>query len=272
MPLVDSFDPGKGDAMDYNRSEDDGKHRSHRFLGANQLVPTLLDLPGSDEHVELVEQWLRGEIEIPEIADKWRNGPAIPIKLVAPSEIEAGSDLQLSVMITNNKTGHNFPTGPLDVIQSWLEIVVTDQDGRELYTSGTLDENHFIEPGSFIFKAEPVDQYNNIIDRHNLWEMVGVRYSRALYPGYSDNAYFEIPVPDSIGASEELTVEIPSGELEGSESSSTLTISARLRYRKINQYLVNLVFGSIYDDPTAHVTTLSSDRVRINVIPKISSR
>lgn len=272
MPLVNSFDPAKGDPLDYNRTEDDGKHRSHRFLGANQLVPTLLELPGSEEHVKLVEQWLRGEIEIPEIADKWKTGPAVPIKLVTPSEIEAGSDLQLSVMITNNKTGHNFPTGPLDIIQSWLEIVVTDQDGNKLYTSGTLDKDNFIEPGSFIFKAEPVDEYNNVIDRHNLWEMVGVRYSRALYPGHSDNAYFEIPVPDSLEAQEELAVSIPSSEIALQSSSTKLSVSVKLKYRKINQFLMNKVFGNVYDDPTAHVTTLSSDENSVTVIPNISSK
>ncbi len=272
MPLVDSNDPALGDPMDYNRSEDDGKHRSHRFLGANQLVPSLLDLPGAEEHVKLTEKWIRGEIEIPEIEDKWRSGPAIPVKLVAPSEIEAGSDLQLSVMITNNKTGHNFPTGPLDIIQSWLEIIITDQEGNRLYTSGTLDEENFIEPGSFIFKAEPVDEYNNVIDRHNLWEMVGVRYSRALYPGHSDNAYFEIPIPDSIGASEQLSVDISSGDLDMRKTSTTLNISAKLKYRKINQFLMNKVFGDVYEDPTARVTTVSSDQKKITVIPQISSK
>jgi len=272
MPLVDSFDPASGDPLDYNRSENDGKHRSHRFLGANQMVPALLDLPGSDEHVKLVEKWLRGEIEIPEIKDKWATGPAIPIRVVAPEEIEAGEELSLSVVITNNKTGHNFPTGPLDIIQSWLEVVITDQDGREIYSSGTLDENHFIEPGSFIFKAEPVDEYNNIIDRHNLWEMVGVRYSRALYPGYSDNAYYEIKVPETPGKSEKVSMEIPADQTEYATPVTSLNISVRLRYRKINQYLMNLVFGNTYDDPTAHITTLSSAQATVRVVPKISSR
>lgn len=272
MPLVDSFDPAKGDPLDYNRSKDDGKHRSHRFLGANQMVPTLLDLPGAEEHVKLVEEWLRGEVEIPEIADKWKAGKAIPIKLVTPAEVESGSNLNMSIVITNNKTGHNFPTGPLDVIQAWLEIVVTDQDGNEVYASGTLDDRHFIKPGAFIFKAEPVDEYNNIIDRHNLWEMVGVRYSRALYPGHSDNAYFEIPIPDSLGAEKAVPLNIPSENIAKAETATTLTISARLQYRKINQYLMNAVFGSVYDNPTAHITTISSDQKEIKVIPRLSSR
>ncbi|MGK7368977.1 MAG: cytochrome b/b6 domain-containing protein [Candidatus Halalkalibacterium sp. M3_1C_030] len=272
MPLVDSFDPAKGDPLDYNRSNEDGKHRSHRFLGANQMIPTLLDLPGAEKHVKLVEEWLRGEIEIPEIADKWKPGKAIPIKLVGPGEIESGSDLNISIVITNNKTGHNFPTGPLDIIQAWLEIVVKDQDGNKVYTSGTLDDRNFIKPGAFIFKAEPVDQYNNIIDRHNLWEMVGVRYSRALYPGHSDNAYFEIPIPDSLGAEKDFALNIPSDKLTEGESAKILTISAKLQYRKINQYLMNAVFGNVYDDPTAHITTLSTDQKEVKVIPNSSSR
>ena len=41
------------------------------------------------------------------------------------------------------------------------------------------DERNFLQPGTFLFKAEPVDQYGNLIDRHNLWEMVGVRFRRA---------------------------------------------------------------------------------------------
>lgn len=48
MPLVDSTDPAAGDSMDYNRSPDDHKHRSHRFLAANNFVPALLHLEGAD--------------------------------------------------------------------------------------------------------------------------------------------------------------------------------------------------------------------------------
>lgn len=272
MPLVDSFDPARGDPLDYNRSTEDGKHRSHRFLGTNQFVPKLLDLPGSEEHVRWIEQWLRGEIEIPEIADKWKSGPAIPIKLITPSEVRAGDSLRISVLITNNKTGHNFPTGPLDIIQAWLKVVVTDQSGNVLFASGTLDQNHFIKPGSFIFKAEPVDQSNNIIDRHNLWEMVGVRYSRALYPGRSDNAYFEVQIPDSVGSGKELSLTIPLLKPNESRSVTKLHITAQLQYRKINQYLMNVVFGNSMEDPTAPVTTLSGDSKTVNVLSGVASK
>lgn len=248
MPLQDSFDPARGDALDYNRTSDDGKHRSHRFLGANQFVPALLDLPNAEEHVEKIEQWLRGEYEIPEIADKWKGGNVIPIRLFAAESIAAGKELELEILLENRKAGHHFPTGPLDIIQSWVEIIARDQNDRKLFSSGELDEEYFIEPGSFIFRAEPVDQYGNPIDRHNLWDMVGVRYSRALYPGRSDYARFSFLVDES--ETEEIT---------------DIYITAKLQYRKINQFLMKAAFTEMFGIPTAPVTTLSEDSIHVKV-------
>ncbi|MDX1672701.1 MAG: hypothetical protein R3211_10195, partial [Balneolaceae bacterium] len=266
MPLVDSFDPASGDPLDYNRSTDDGKHRSHRFLGANQFVPKLLGLPGAEEHVDLVEKWLQGKIEIPEIEDKWTSGPSVPIKLIMEDTVRIGDKVDIGVTFRNNKVGHNFPTGPLDIIQSWLQIVVTDQNGNTLFTTGTLDENNFIEPGSFIFKAEPVDEYNNIIDRHNLWEMVGVRYSRALFPGYSDHTRYSFTLND---ITERSATDLPGSGPAPSYSHDPITelrVVAKLNYRKMNQYLMNAMFEGILENPTAPVTTLSTDQKIVTVI------
>ena len=244
MPLLDSADPASGDPMDYNRSPHDGKHRSHRFLAANQFVPELLDLPDAKEHTRLTEEWLQGKIDIPEIAEKWKAGPAVPIQLLAPAEARPGGKLSLAVNILNNKPGHDFPTGPMDIIQAWVQIVVTDQDGHQLFASGTVDDRHFIQPGSFIFKAEAVDQEGNLIDRHNLWELVGVRYSRALFPGFSDRADYSFRIP--------------------SRSVTEIHVEARLLYRKIEQNLINFLFGED-SGVTAPVTVISRDQVTIPV-------
>ncbi|MEE8183703.1 MAG: cytochrome b/b6 domain-containing protein, partial [Acidobacteriota bacterium] len=159
MPLVDSHDPAAGDSEEYNRTPQDGKHRSHRFLASNQFMPELLELEGWENHVDLTRRWLQGKIEIPEIHDKWAEGPIVQITLDVPESISPGEEIPVRVILTANKVGHDYPTGPLDIIQSWLEVRVTDGNGREVFRSGTRDEKHFIEPGSFMFKAEPVDQY-----------------------------------------------------------------------------------------------------------------
>jgi hypothetical protein len=243
MPLQDSHDPAAGDSLDYNRTAADAKHRSHRFVGANQAMPALLKLPGADTQVHLVERWLKGEYEIPEIAGKWTKGPAVALELLYPPEAVSGQPVTLRAVITSNKVGHDFPTGPLDIIQAWVELTVTAPDGQVIFASGHRDDRHFIQPGTFMFKAEPVDQYGNLIDRHNLWEMVGVRYRRSLFPGFADTAEYTFDCAGAAGraspASREdrFRFDAPAGTVPA------LHVTARLLYRKVDQYLLNFMFG-----------------------------
>jgi hypothetical protein len=268
MPLTDSRDPAAGDEADFNRSRGDGKHRSHRFLGANQYIPKAMGLEGADEHVALIERWLRGEHDIPELAGRWRDGPAVPIEIEAPERVAEGGVLDLKVHIINNKVGHDFPTGPLDIIQAWVELEVLDANGTRVYHSGAMDEEHFIETGSFMFKAEPVDRYGNLIDRHNLWEMVGVRFKRSLFPGSEEVASYN-PVctgtapegGEAASLDEEAQVPLPT-ELVG-----PLTVRAKLNYRKFDQYLLNFAFGAD-SGATAPVTVMSTDEVTVQLLPR----
>lgn len=276
MPLTASSDPGRGDDHDYNRSTGDGKHRSHRFLGANQFIPLALKLPGATEHVRLTEKWLRGEIAIPEIAEKWRDGPTVPVELIVPATVIAGRPVTLQAVLTNNKTGHDFPTGPLDIIQAWVELSVTDQAGNVVFRSGQRDSANFIAPGSFMLKAEPVDQYGNLIDRHNLWEMVGVRYRRALYPGFSDRERFTFVCPGTISDTEKQPTKSVNGDGHSPLDRSVgmrvpkshvteLHVTARLMYRKADQFLLNFLFGR-ESGLTAPVTVMSEARTTIRVV------
>lgn len=266
MPLQASRDPASGDEADSNRSGSDGLHRSHRFLGANQYIPALMELEGADEHVALIHAWLKGEVEIPEIAHKWTEGPAVPIELGLPESVRVGEAFKLQVHIINNKVGHDFPTGPLDIIQAWLHVEVTDAKGVTVFHSGRVDDRNFVETGTFMFKAEPVDRYGNLIDRHNLWEMVGVRFKRSLFPGSEEVANFDISCSGAEGPAGEAPLDesfefsVPA-DLEG-----PLSVSVALNYRKFDQYLLNFTFG---EDAglTAPITTISSATGFVELLP-----
>jgi hypothetical protein len=276
MPLVASHDPASGDDRDYNRTPDDGEHRSHRFLAANQFMPVALQLNGSDQQASLTERWLRGQVDIPEIKDKWRTGPAVPIEVEVPASVRPGEPVNIRAVLTNNKVGHDFPTGPLDIIQAWVEISVTDQAGHEIYRSGQRDSSHFIAPGSFMLKAEPVDENGNLIDRHNLWEMVGVRYRRSLFPGFTDEADYTFKCPGSeplFGTQVTRALADTASPLDRRvalrvprEGVTALHVSARLMYRKADQYLLNFLFGKDAG-LTAPVTVMSQDQKTIEVVP-----
>ncbi len=268
MPLQDSKDPAAGDDLDSYRSTDDGKHRDHRFIAANSFVPKVLELEGWEEQHELTVAWLQGKREIPEIAHKWASGPAVDIEIHSPDAVAPGEQIDLRVVVSSNKVGHDFPTGPLDIIQSWIHLEVVDDRGNVVFASGGRDEKHFIEPGAFMFKAEPVDRYGNLIDRHNLWEMVGVRYRRALFPGFSDAARYTVFCPSSEGAAVESANEGEEPRVDFKLSTpaepGTLHVRATLDYRKADQFLLNFMFGED-SGLTAPVIQMAADEKTIRI-------
>jgi len=254
MPLVASDDPASGDMTDYNRSLHDGMHRGHRTLGANQYIPQLQNLEFADEHTKLIEQWMRGELEIPEIADKWTTGPVVRMDIKAPESVKVGEQIDLRVLLTNNKTGHDYPTGPLDMIESWVELVVTDREGNVVYQTGAVDEfTDEITDSQVIFKADGFDRDGELIDRHNLWDLVGASYKRSMYPGVTDTFEESMQCPSMARGriTDNARESIPGFRSDDyvfeSNDVGELTVRATLWYRKANPAFLDRVYGTDSD-------------------------
>jgi hypothetical protein len=116
-----------------------------------------------------------------------------------------------------------------------------------------------------MFKAEPVDRYGNLIDRHNLWEMVGVRYRRAIFPGFSDVANYSFSCPSGLApaSGEEKTDSFGRDFSVGvPRVTGTLYIRATLDYRKIDQYLLDFVFGE-ENELTSPVVQMAEDEMTV---------
>ncbi|OGR49785.1 MAG: hypothetical protein A2X37_11330 [Elusimicrobia bacterium GWA2_66_18] len=238
MRLVVSQDPARGRLNDPSRGAD-GKHRSHRFIGANQAIPWLNK---DAEQFKLTEEWLKGRSVVPEIQSRWAKGAAVPIHIDAPQK--TSGRLKWQVIVTNNKAGHGVPTGPLDIIETWLEVKVLDADGKTIFVSGKLDAKNYVDKGAFFFRSRGVDENGALIDRHNLWDMVGQKTKRAIFVGYSDAAPYECALPQG--------------------TRGPLTITARLRYRKFNQFIADLATGN--NGTTFPVTDLSEDQAKVDVL------
>ena len=217
------------------------KHRNHWFAAANQWMPKVIDSPDAAGQIARVKQWLEGKKYIPEIAKVWPQGPVLPIRIVPPQALRPGEKAEFRTVISNNKAGHSFPTGPLDLIRAWVEVRVSDQTGRVIFHSGELMADDHLEPGTFVLKAEGVNAEGQEIVRHDLWHYVGAKWKRAVFPGYSDMCEYKFIVPRTV--------------------KGPLTIAARLRYRKANQYFMDFAFpGKHLQSP---ITNLSSDRVEV---------
>lgn len=217
------------------------KHRNHYFAAGNQFMPEALGSPDAAGQIERVTQWLQGRHVIPEIQKIWPEGPVVALKIEAPPTAEPGDHVRLQSILTNNKAGHGFPTGPLNIVRAWLELTVSDSSGRAIFHSGLLDAENHIEAGSYVLKPLAIDLHGRMIQEPDLWHPDGPVYRPAVLPGQSARYDYEFGIPPG--------------------SRGALRVRARLRYRKANQYFVDSVYPS--GSRTAPITDISTAEVSI---------
>lgn len=267
MPLLDNVKEVSSGVSDGDPfGPHPGQHRSHRWLAANQAIPWLEAITGQAElteqeqaelreQAELTEQWLKGEYAIPEIEFKWEQGPAIDTTLLAPDAIQRGQPLEYQIVVSNNKAGHEFPTGPLDLIQTWIETKVMDATGKVVFHRGFLDDRNYVDPEAHYFRSFPIDEEGNVIERHNLWDMVGMTYVRVIFPGYAEQVAYEIEIPE--------------------DTPGPLTVSAVLRMRKFHQTIVDVATGTPEGEKgelTFPITDISSDTATVDLTPGVARK
>jgi hypothetical protein len=244
MRLVpDSTDPGRGEAGDRFRDGDDGSHRHHGFIATNLFMPELLDLPGWQRHVQLTEEWIRGETVLPEIADLWPAGPVAAIDVLAPPRAAPGEQVEVRVLVANRKAGHNFSTGPMDFIRTWIHLTVRDEAGAVIAEWGAVDPlsrritdsagvPHEIgnarDDGTLVLEAMPLDEHGELLRRHQLWKKAGGHGKRVIFPGYTDSQLYRFTVPAT--------------------ARGEITVDAELAYRRYRQELLDLVLPGIEEE------------------------
>lgn len=101
----------------------DRKYHSHVMEGVD--VP-LTDFPGRDRMISLIQYQL---------------DYSLLTFLNAPEVVKRGSPVAIDYNMSNNITGHNVPSGTIFERQMWVEVVVTNEKGDTVLSSGLLDPN-----------------------------------------------------------------------------------------------------------------------------------
>ncbi len=237
MRLVSSStDPGHGEAGDRRRSDDDGSHRHHGFIATNFFIPAAMKLENHEQQVRLTEEWIRGETPLPELGDLWPEGPVASLRLAAPETARAGEQIEVRAMILNRKAGHNFITGPLDFVRSWIYLRALDGNRQVIAEWGAIDpktrrildqgtDEHEIgnrrDEGTLVLESMPVDEHGEELREHQLWKKAGGKGKRVVFPKYSDTQLFRLDIPP--------------------EAEGPVVIEAELRYRRYRQEFLDRV-------------------------------
>jgi hypothetical protein len=219
------------------------KHRNHWFAAGNQFMPEVLHSPDATGQVSRVTRWLQGDRIVPEAANAWPPGPIVALKIEAQPSMRRGSTTKVRVTLTNRKVGHSFPTGPLNIGRAWIELDVLDSNGREVFHSGRLDPENHIEAGSFVLKPLAITTEGKEIMMADLWHPLGPKFRPAILPGHSETYDYHFKIPEN--------------------ATGPLKISARLRYRKANQFFMDSVYTKHHRE--AAITDVSSEKLLVAI-------
>jgi hypothetical protein len=175
---------------------------THTMSGANIFAH---QQAGFSDHAQQAEENLKS---------------AATLFLGLPESLSPYQSARINVRIRNSGAGHYLPTGLTMFTEMWLEVVLTDSQGRVVYQSGVMDENGSIPSESTLYKTRLQDAAGK--ETTDLWAAVSVLSDRRIPPqGYVDE-YFDIP---------------------GMPLPDILQVKARLLYRSISQTEANRLPG-----------------------------
>lgn len=183
----------------------------HGFVGGNAVLTSVMGKTDPEKFEDL------GRGSNYEEAVKRLQGVASLKLEVTPKD---GPLHQLRVRVTNERAGHHLPTSLTEVRQVWLEVVVTDETGKELLRNGTLDPRNELPDDAVVFNAHAVDANG----QHTSfpWEIVRFTDVNTIPPkGWKyGKYYFNVPA-----------------------ESKEIKVTARLHYRSFAQHLADLLLG-----------------------------
>lgn len=248
MPLVPSNDPS---------ANKDGLVRSHNFAAANTFLPLLRNDTKQYQAVVdfLQSNKLRLSIDKPHRHDAIQNQHFIDETLrdvkEAPFFYYLGETAEIQLIVTNQGVGHSFPGGTTDINQAWVELTVHDAQGQQVFASGLIQPDGFVDPNAYFYKSIPVDRSGNEVWRHDLFNMVGESFRRVIKSGESDIVTYSFPIKPWV--------------------KGPLTVAASVKYRKLNQRYAKWALAEHYIDIPAIDMAWDSLEVPILIQPAVTA-
>jgi hypothetical protein len=176
----------------------DGKLASHRWLGANTVIPKYYNY---DEQMEKTIAFLRNNVLNVDIFGVERNEGQIIAPLGSQSfDIAPGDDLTASVVIQNKGIAHSLVPEQRDFYESWVEFEATDAKGNTLMHSGALQPGGALDPQAHSFTNRLVNVRGGLNDLHQVWDTRVVAYNNTIQSGRSWGR-LQSPLRSTIAAS-----------------------------------------------------------------------
>lgn len=177
---------------------------SHRFAGANT---TILEHFGHTENAAAARRLLATSATL-----EWVD---------LPSAVTPGTTFNLGIKVTNSGAGHKLPTGFPEGREVWLDLKVTDADGKQVYRLGAIKDGK-TEPGTKNFMVHMGDKDGNKVEVE-VWRVTHIMSDNRILPKGHAIVDYQVALPKAV--------------------KGPLTIDAQLKYWPFSQAFADELLG-----------------------------
>lgn len=171
--------------------------KSHRFLGGHTWLAAMR---GDADQLARVQRNLRGAASVDLVAIRDAAGHVTDPRV---TELSPGQAVDLEVVVTNERVGHRFPGGTLDMHDVWLEVLVSDAQGEVVAAHGV---DHKSVDDAHVFHAVIVDREGDPVLARRVEAFATVAYDSTVLPRDSVVIPYELTVPELPSEAMPLTV------------------------------------------------------------------
>lgn len=213
----------------------EGKFASHRWLGANTLLPTYYKY---DEQLQKTTAFLQADVFNVDLfaLEIGKDAPAIAPLGVQPFTLHAGDPVTMSVVIQNKGAAHSHVPEQRDMYESWVQFTVKAPDGSTITQSGFLKPDGNLDENAHSFTNRLINKEGTLNDLHQVWANRVVAYNNTIQSGRSQVVRYQFRVPEGLTA-------------------GALTVTAQVNYRRFNQHFIDFGLSKHYVEPVVVMTS-----------------
>ena len=192
------------------------------------------------------------------------------LEIDAPETVGAGETVGFSITVTNDKAGHEFPTGSEEERQLWIHVTATDEGGNSWHIPITTDPNrddpsdpnhtYWVTTNDVVAWPSPNPGIGRAIPRDGLPEGDRIYHSIFISPDYTGSKityaqYYAAEIYSNRLKPKEPRVESYSWTVP-EDAVGSITIQADLNYRRMPDSMAD--FLKIDRRPIVKVNTASA--------------
>jgi tetratricopeptide (TPR) repeat protein len=221
-----------------------GKLASHRWLGANTIIPQFYKY---DVQERRTVEFLQNSVFNVDLfaLEHGHEANGAPEKITAPLglvnyRVDPGERVTLDVVIQNKGIAHSHVPEQRDMYESWVDFTVKDSSGKLLCESGFLKPSGDLDPEAHSFMNRLINVRGGLNDLHQVWDNRVVAYNNTIQSGRSQIVRYSFTVPSDV--------------------SGSITVTATVKYRRFDQHFIDFGMATKhYVEPV--VDMVSANRV-----------